>query len=51
VRSPDLVSYERGRGVSSIWLIAPALIVLAIGVLTPTHALFPDQGDVSLYLE
>ena len=45
------MSDERGRGVSSIWLIAPALIVLAIGVLTPTKALFPDQGDVNLYLE
>jgi hypothetical protein len=27
------------------------LIVVAIGVLTPTKALFPDQGDVNLYLK
>ena len=29
----------------------PALIVLAIGVLTPASSLYPDQGDVGLYLE
>ena len=49
--SSGVVSDERGRGVSAIWLIAPALIVLAIGLVTPTKALFPDQGDVNLYLE
>ena len=49
--SPGLISDEPGRGVSPVWLIAPALIVLAIGLVTPTNALFPDQGDVSLYLE
>ena len=49
--SPGLVSEGRGRGVSPMWLIAPALILLAVGVLTPTRSLFPDQGDVNLYLE
>ena len=48
--SPGPISAEPGRVVSPVWLIAPALIVLAIGIVTPTKALFPDQGDVNLYL-
>ena len=32
-------------------LLLPPLLVLAVGVLTPTGSLFPDQGDVSLYLK
>ena len=31
-------------------LLFPALVVLAVAVLTPTSAMFPDQGDVNLYL-
>ena len=46
-----LVRDKRGGGVATVWLIAPALIVLAVGILTPTKALFPDQGDVNLYLQ
>ncbi len=32
-------------------LVPPALVLLAVGLLTPTAGLFPHQGDVSLYLE
>lgn len=31
-------------------LVGPALVLL-VGVLTPTSSLYPDQGDVGLYLE
>ena len=32
-------------------LAIPPLLVLAVGALTPTELLFPDQGDLNLYLE
>jgi hypothetical protein len=32
-------------------LALPALLVMAVAALTPTSALFPDQGDLNLYLE
>jgi hypothetical protein len=32
-------------------LIAPALLVLAVATLYPTDQLFPNQGDLNLYLE
>lgn len=32
-------------------VLIPPAIVLLVGVLTPTTALYPDQGDVGLYLE
>ncbi len=31
-------------------LAIPPLLVLAVGALTPTDLLFPDQGDLNLYL-
>ena len=31
-------------------LVIPPLLVLAVGALTPTDLLFPDQGDLNLYL-
>jgi hypothetical protein len=35
-----------------LWLLViPYGIVLAVAALTPTASLFPDQGDVNLYLE
>ncbi len=40
------------RARSAIWLLAiPYAIILVVALLTPTTALFPDQGDVNLYLE
>ena len=41
------------RGVrSGTWLLAiPYAIIVLVARLTPTTALFPDQGDVNLYLE
>lgn len=40
------------RARSARWLLAiPYGIILLVGLLTPTAALFPDQGDVNLYLE
>lgn len=32
-------------------LALPPLLVLAVGALTPTDLLFPDQGDLNLYLD
>jgi hypothetical protein len=31
-------------------VLFPYLLVLAVAVLTPTSSMFPDQGDVNLYL-
>ena len=40
------------RSRSALWLLAiPYAIILVVSLLTPTTALFPDQGDVNLYLE
>jgi hypothetical protein len=40
------------RARSALWLLAiPYAIILLVALLTPTTALFPDQGDVNLYLE
>ena len=40
------------RARSALWLLAiPYAIILGVSLLTPTTALFPDQGDVNLYLE
>ena len=32
-------------------LFLPYAVILAVAALTPTAAMFPDQGDVNLYLE
>lgn len=44
---------EIARGApSGLWLLAiPYAIIVLVAWLTPTIALFPDQGDVNLYLE
>ena len=36
---------------SRLLLLAPAWLILAVAALTPTAALLPDQGDVTLYFE
>jgi hypothetical protein len=36
---------------SRLLLLIPAWMILLVAALTPTAALFPDQGDVSLYFE
>jgi len=42
---------SRWPAVSTVLLVVPALLILVIGAITPAEALFPDQGDVGLYLE
>jgi hypothetical protein len=32
-------------------LVFPAAMVIAVALLTPTSSLYPDQGDIGLYLE
>lgn len=37
--------------VARLLLLVPPALVLIVAALTPTSALYPDQGDVGLYLE
>lgn len=48
----DSASIDGGgsRAARLLVLVPPALVLL-VAALTPTSALYPDQGDVSLYLE
>jgi hypothetical protein len=39
------------RSAIAVLLVLPALLVLAVVALTPTSQLFPNQGDLNLYLE
>jgi Glycosyltransferase family 87 len=36
---------------SRLLLLFPALVILFVAAVTPTRALFPDQGDVNLYFQ
>jgi len=50
-RSPGLARVAGSWLPILLALLVPAAIVLAVPALTPTKALFPNQGDVGLYLE
>ena len=50
--TPEAPSIDGGgsRAARLLLLVPPALVLL-VAALTPTAALYPDQGDVGLYLE
>ena len=39
------------RATTAALFVLPALLVLVVAALTPTDQLFPNQGDLNLYLE
>ena len=39
-----------GSRITRLFLLIPPALVLLVAALTPTSALYPDQGDVGLYL-
>jgi Glycosyltransferase family 87 len=50
VATPRRAAREDGRWTRLLLLVPPALI-LVVAALTPTSSIYPDQGDLGLYLE
>jgi hypothetical protein len=48
--APPLLDGGDNRAARLLILVPPALVLL-VAAITPTSALYPDQGDVGLYLE
>lgn len=49
--TPEPASNDAGDRLWRLLLLIPPALVLAVAAMTPTSALYPDQGDVGLYLE
>jgi len=49
--TPGAAESTAGARSQALLLLLPALVPLVVAALTPTASLFPDQGDLNLYLE